>query len=35
MEEGHGTHFDPRVLDAFLACREAVAQVSLGLADLD
>ena len=24
MEEGRGTHFDPKVLDAFLACREAV-----------
>ena len=35
MEEGRGTHFDPRVLDAFLACREAVTQVQVELADPD
>ena len=35
MEEGRGTHFDPQVLDAFLACREAVAQVCVELADRD
>jgi putative two-component system response regulator len=35
MEEGRGTHFDPKVLDAFLACREAIAQVHRELADLD
>ena len=35
MEEGRGTHFDPKVLDAFLARREAIAQVHLELADPD
>ncbi len=35
MEEGRGTHFDPKVLDAFLACREAVTQVYADLADHD
>lgn len=35
MNEGRGTHFDPNVLDAFLASREAVAQVYLELADRD
>ena len=35
MEEGRGTHFDPKVLDAFLACREAVTQVHAELADPD
>jgi len=35
MEEGRGTHFDPKVLEAFLACREAIAQVHKELADLD
>jgi putative two-component system response regulator len=33
MEEGRGTHFDPRVLDAFLACRDAVVEVRIDLAD--
>jgi response regulator RpfG family c-di-GMP phosphodiesterase len=35
MEEGRGTHFDPKVLDAFLANREAVTQVCEELADLN
>ncbi|MGO9112466.1 MAG: HD domain-containing phosphohydrolase [Thermoguttaceae bacterium] len=35
MQEGRGTHFDPKVLDAFLACREAVTQIHVVLADLD
>ncbi len=35
MEEGRGTHFDPKVLDAFLAGRAAVARVSVELADPD
>jgi putative two-component system response regulator len=35
MNEGRGTHFDPNVLDAFMASREAVAQVYLELADRD
>jgi putative two-component system response regulator len=33
MEESRGTHFDPNVLDAFLACREAVTQVQMEFAD--
>jgi putative two-component system response regulator len=33
MEEGRGTHFDPKVLDAFLACRDAVVAVRMDLAD--
>lgn len=35
MEEGRGTHFDPTVLDAFLACRDAVIAVRMDLADVD
>ena len=35
MEEGRGTHFDPVVLDAFLACRETVTHVQAALADPD
>ena len=35
MAEGRGTHFDPRVLDAFLASREAVAQVYAELVEVD
>ncbi len=35
MKEGRGTHFDPKVLDAFLVCHEAVAQVHTELADDD
>ncbi len=35
MEEGRGTHFDPKALDAFLAGRGAVAQVYAELADPD
>jgi putative two-component system response regulator len=34
MEEGRATHFDPKVLDAFLACREAVVAVRMDLADV-
>jgi putative two-component system response regulator len=33
IEEGRGTHFDPEVLDAFLACREAVTRIYTELAD--
>ncbi|MEI8372291.1 MAG: HD domain-containing phosphohydrolase [Planctomycetota bacterium] len=33
--EGRGTHFDPAIVDAFLACREAVAQVYVELTDVD
>lgn len=35
MWEGRGTHFDPTVLDAFLASRDAVLQVLRELADHD
>ena len=35
MEGGRGTHFDPQVLDAFLARREAVVQVHTKFADRD
>ncbi|MGA2255268.1 MAG: HD domain-containing phosphohydrolase [Thermoguttaceae bacterium] len=35
MKEGRGTHFDPKVLDAFLACREAVTQIHILLADFN
>jgi putative two-component system response regulator len=33
LKEGRGTHFDPRVLDAFLACREEIEQVRQELDD--
>jgi putative two-component system response regulator len=35
IEEGRGTHFDPEVLDAFLACREAVTRIYTELADCE
>ena len=35
MEEGRGTHFDPRVLDAFLACREAIVEVRMEYIDVE
>jgi putative two-component system response regulator len=34
MEEGRGTHFDPKVLDAFFACRDAIVAVRMDLADV-
>ena len=34
MEEGRGTHFDPRVLDAFLVSRDAIIEVRMDLADV-
>jgi putative two-component system response regulator len=33
MEEGSGTQFDPKVLDAFLTCRETVTEVHRQFAD--
>jgi len=33
MREGRGRHFDPDVIDAFIACREAFAEVSMRFAD--
>ena len=35
MEEGRGTHFDPRVLDAFLARRDEVIHIRVECADTD
>lgn len=35
IEQGRGTHFDPRVLDAFLACREAIVEVRIEYADVE
>jgi putative two-component system response regulator len=35
MQEGRGTHFDPQVLDAFMACRDAIINIRMDLADLD
>jgi len=34
MQEGSGKHFDPRVLDAFKACRDEVVKVQMQQADL-
>lgn len=34
LAEGRGTHFDPRVLDAFLGCRAEVIKVQMAYADL-
>ena len=33
LEEGRGEHFDPRVLDAFFACREEIMVVRTELSD--
>jgi putative two-component system response regulator len=35
MEEGRGTHFDPKVLDAFLSSRDEIIAVRMELADVD
>jgi putative two-component system response regulator len=34
MQEGRGTQFDPKVLDAFLACRDDIIAVRMDLADV-
>jgi putative two-component system response regulator len=34
LEEGRGTHFDPRVLDAFMAAREEILLVQISHADV-
>jgi putative two-component system response regulator len=34
LEEGRGTHFDPQVLDAFLAAREEILLVQISHADV-
>jgi putative two-component system response regulator len=33
LEEGRGTHFDPRMLDAFVARRDEIVQVQIAYAD--
>jgi putative two-component system response regulator len=33
--EGRGTHFDPEVVDAFLACRQDFAEIAARHADPD
>ncbi len=35
LREGRGTHFDPRVLDAFFARRSEVVQIQIAQADLE
>ena len=35
LEQGRGTHFDPKVLDAFLRRSDAILQVRVDLADVD
>jgi putative two-component system response regulator len=35
MKEGRGTHFDPKVLDAFLVCREAIVEVCMEHVDVE
>jgi putative two-component system response regulator len=35
LQQGRGTHFDPTVLDAFLACRDSIVKTMLQLADLE
>ncbi len=35
MEEGRGTHFDPRVLDAFMAARDAIVEVRMEYIDVE
>ena len=29
IQEGSGTHFDPQIVEAFLACREAIVEVRI------
>jgi putative two-component system response regulator len=35
MQEGRGTQFDPQVIDAFMACRDAIVAIRMELADVD
>ncbi|MCA9219056.1 MAG: two-component system response regulator, partial [Planctomycetales bacterium] len=35
ISENRGKHFDPRVVDAFLDCRDQVVQVRIECADSD
>ena len=35
LEEGRGTHFDPNVLDAFMARRDDIVQVQINSGETD
>ena len=35
IREGSGTHFDPRIVDAFLSVREKIVQVRMEYADVE
>ncbi len=35
MRDGRGTHFDPRVLDAFFSCADDIIQVQIDFADAE
>lgn len=35
LEEGRGAHFDPKVLDAFHACQDAIVAVQIEYADTE
>ena len=35
ITEGRGTHFDPDVVDAYLACRERFAEIATRFADAE
>ncbi|MEN6459422.1 MAG: HD domain-containing phosphohydrolase [Thermoguttaceae bacterium] len=35
MRDNRGTHFDPKIVDAFLACRDAIIAIRMELADID
>jgi putative two-component system response regulator len=35
MEDGRGTHFDPKVLEAFLSQREAIVRIRMDYADIE
>lgn len=35
IQEGYGTHFDPKVVDAFMACREAIINIRIEHTDVD
>ena len=34
LEEGRGTHFDPQILDAFFAAREAIVEIQIRYAEV-
>lgn len=35
MEDGRGTHFDPRILDVFFSCSEEITKIQIAFADLE